>query len=84
MSEHVQEISASSCGSLLRPPSHASSISQQRDEHMPKISLLSELEKMIYAFSLHSQGKRDRDMEMPFGEFLSFLKFWIQQKIEVW
>lgn len=57
---------------------HASSISQQGDEHMPKIALLSKLRKMSYVFSLHSQGKRNRDMETPFGEFLSFVTFWVQ------
>lgn len=42
---------------------------------MPKITLYYELNKMSYAFSLHSQGKRNRDMETPFGEVLSLLKF---------
>lgn len=45
---------------------------------MPKIALLSKLRKMSYVFSLHSQGKRNRDMETPFGEFLSFVTFWVQ------
>lgn len=34
-------------------------LSQQGDEHLPKIALLSELAKMSYIFSLNSLGKRN-------------------------
>lgn len=46
----------------------ASSISRQGDEHLPKTALLSELAKMSYAFSLNSQGKRERDMKTYLSE----------------
>lgn len=75
MPEHVQKISASSCGSFSRLPEVCFFNKPKEDEHLPKIALPSELDKMSYPFSLNSKGKRNRDMKTPFGEFLSFLKF---------
>lgn len=77
MPEHVQKILASPCGSLPRLTEVCFFNKPKGDEHLPKIALPSELDKMSYSFSLNSQGKRNRDTRnsfwiMPlFSEILS-------------
>ena len=66
MPEHVQKILASPCGSLPRLPEVCFFNKPKGDEHLPKIALPSELDKMSYSFSVNSQGKRNRDMRSSF------------------